>query len=278
MASRLGTTASSARGRQPNRLDLVFAGVSLALGLVYPLWQGAGLAETAGVALAGVVGGAAVGFLPPRVRLPGYVGGLLLGALVLSLLALGDRWYLTWLFTYFVGVLLSFTLRSRLDRNARGAAPEQAADPDAVVVRWAVGDRSEEVVDPGPDRVLDAVRALDGDQRTAVSLLRGRRRLDVFGDARRAVLVLQSDDHADHRTAWHHVTSEDATAAGHGEEDVDVTVAGWPGHFRRSQVTTIDAALSAAEHFLASGGRAPGLTWHSDPHVVDLRGPWAAER
>ena len=274
MPSTRGTTSSTGAARQPNRLDLVFAAVFVVIGVGYPLWQGADPAQTIGIAVAGVVGGTAVGFLPARVRAGGYVVGLLAGALVLSLLGPGTWSYLTWLFTFFVGVLLALTLRPRLDRRE---APARVPDRDAVVVQWLEGDRTEELTDPGRDRVLGAVRALDGDRRTAVSLLRGRRRLDVFGDALRAVMVLQCDDHTDHRVPWHHVVG-DEPGAPNGEVDVEVTVAGWPGRFRPGQVTTVDAALAAAGHFLATGGRAPDLPWHADADVVDLRGPWAAER
>ena len=142
-----------------------------------------------------------------------------------------------------------FAARSRRP-GGRPASPEPPP-AGSVLLTWTDGDSEHRLEAPGADRVAAAVRALDGDRRSAVSILRGEAHLDVGGDARGAMIVYESDDHTDHRTTWHHLTTPfDGDA---GEDEVAVTIAGWPGRFRGRQTTTLDPALRAIEHFRRLG-------------------------
>ena len=260
------------RSRPPELFDLVVAAACLGVGLVLPLLRGAD-ATVAVLFLLGVLLGAAVCFLPSRARGPAWFVGALAGV-ALALQLVEGRWgLLAWIFGYLLGTIggsdLRHVLRNR-SRTPEQDRQEQEAAAATVRLTWDDGAEECQLLDPDRDTALDAVRALDGERRTTVSIFRGARRLDVAGDARGALMVYQSDDRTDPRTPWHHLIDP---ASPDPEAEVVVAVGRRPGHFRRSQTAALDAALQAVEHFLATGHRSPDLAWHGGRDVVDMRAP-----
>lgn len=259
------STTSTDRGDVPRPLDgsdAFTALVAVALGLVVPLLAGVSTPLVFGTFLAGVLIGVAVCLLPSRVRLA--IGAILVLAGVAVCVGVTTLLGLTWLCAAGAGVGFGPHLVNR----PRSGGPVATAWFRA---SWDTRSGPVTVDSPTPEQVSDAVRALDGTDHTVVSVFRGPARLDVVGDARSAVLVLQSDDHEDHRTHWHHVTSP--READREEPEVEVAVAGVTGHFRRHQTTTAENALVAVEHFLTTGDRTPRLEWHGGRDVVAMRAP-----
>ena len=119
-----------------------------------------------------------------------------------------DAWNLTWCLgpARRPGRRLGALFAARSRRPGGRVSTPEPPRTGAVLLTWTDGDDEHRLEAPGADRVAAAVRALDGDRRSVVSILRGEARLDVGGDARGAMMVYESDDHADHRTTWHHLT------------------------------------------------------------------------
>lgn len=123
------------------------------------------------------------------------------------------------------------------------------------------------VIEPSLAAVFAAIDALDGIDRTVISLFRGPARLDLAGRPGGPMLVYHCADQAAARPVWSHLTTP-------GAPDVEVAIQlAVLGHFRLWQTTTLEPARKAVAEFLATGGRAPGLSWRTDPDVIDLRPP-----
>lgn len=149
--------------------------------------------------------------------------------------------------------------RRRLD-SAEGAPPsglDPRAQKDVGVLAWWKDEIYEyEMVDPTPEVVLGAVRVLDGENRSIVSVYRGKVRLDVAGDAGAEVLVQQSDD----RRTWHQVTS----VAGVKAPKVWVNVVGFAVTYPADRLTDLRGAEVAMATWLANGRRDGSLGWWDD--------------
>jgi hypothetical protein len=125
---------------------------------------------------------------------------------------------------------------------------------------WDGPDHDYEAVDPDPEVVLGAVRALDGRGRTSVSIFRGRGRLDVGGDADGVMVVAQADD----RAHWHMVIDPAAAPDGRTDETVTVGFGRLPLEYPRGRTTRLPQAEAAVTSWLLHGTRDPGLAWWSD--------------
>ena len=237
--------------------------VAIALGVVVPLLNAVTVVSVVVAFLAALLVGVGLLYLPRRVR--GLAGAVAFAVGLAVCVLVATPLGLTWLSSLALGVGLGSHLRHRSQQDE---TPPSVADHGSRAI-WDEGTETVETTDPSTSQVVDAVRRLDGDQRSFVSILHASARLDVAGDAGGAMMVYQSDDRTDHRSNWHHLTTPDPGT----DDEVVVTVAGWPGHFRRSQTTTIEPALSAAEHYLTTGHRAPALPWHGDRDVSEMRPP-----
>jgi hypothetical protein len=148
--------------------------------------------------------------------------------------------------------------RQRLDR-AEGAPPSGLDPSDGtdvgVLATWRDAEFDYEAAAPPLEVVLDAVRALNGEDRTFVSIFNGRGRMDVGGDARRQLVVLQSDD----RRTWHMVESPHESSA-----EQPVVVAGVRTRYPGRRMTTLSAAERAVTAWLQRGERHPDLDWWDD--------------
>lgn len=260
-------------GRPLEAADVVALVLGLAVGTVVPLVNGADPVSVLTTLVAGMVLGSVTALAPVKARFLVLFGVLLAGIVLGGLLRwLDELTFLTWFVSVFIGGFAgSLIIRDRASAQPSASKGEPVLPTgDALRALWDEGEEEVETLDPAEPQVFTAVRALDGENRTFVSLFRGTGRLDVAGDARGAVMVFHSDDRSDHRTAWHHLTNPELS---NSDEEVVVSVGRLPGHFGRGQTTTLKAALRAVEHFLATGGRAPVLHWHGDRDVVDMRAP-----
>ena len=184
-------------------VEVAVVGLCLGLGIVVPLFREVP-PLTVGVTVAvGLVIGAALGILTGAARGVAVLVGLLGGVAVGQALGVPDAWNLSWSLALLAGLVVGSVLFAARSRRP-GGRPASPEPPPAgsVLLTWTDGDDEHRLEAPGADRVAAAVRALDGDRRSVVSILRGEARLDVGGDARGAMMVYESDDHTDHRTTW----------------------------------------------------------------------------
>ncbi|WP_152364026.1 Imm1 family immunity protein [Microlunatus speluncae] len=194
-------------------------------------------------------------------------GGALAWGLLNPLLAL------SWLVLFPCGLALGGHLRAV--RAGTGKRPTTTGDgdpsgpaPDRMVCN--PGEDEDEVVlaAPSPEAVSAAIDALDGSERTVISLFRGPARLDLSGSAAGPMMVYFSADHAARRPEWSHLTTPGAA-----DSEVAIRFSEAVGHFRAWQTTTLEPAKLAAAEFLESGDRSPALSWRTDADVADLRPP-----
>ncbi len=140
--------------------------------------------------------------------------------------------------------------------SAEGAPPS-GLDPRhgrdvGLLATWSDGTWDYEAVDPRPDLVLDAVRALNGSSRSSVSVYRGKGRLDVGGDASKRVVVLQSDD----RGKWYMVIEPHEP-----DDQLFLVVDNQRAPYTERQTTTLPSAERAVRTWMERGERDPGLEW-----------------
>lgn len=176
----------------------------------------------------------------------------------------GRGYALSWFIATISGLGLLLALAHRRWRRQRRARAEGAAPTDldpsngkdvGVFATWRDDAYDYEAAQPGLEVVLGAVRALNGRDRTVVSVFHGRGRLDVGGDAAGRLVVLQSDD----RRAWHMV--EDPAEP---EGKAPIVVAGVFTHYPRRRMVPLVAAERAVSTWLLRGERDPDLEWWSD--------------
>ncbi len=159
-------------------------------------------------------------------------------------------------------------------RAVRAGAPTlggKAAVPvsDRMVCNPGEGEDEAVVTEPSQAAVLAAIDALDGVERTVISLFRGPARLDLAGDAAGPMMVYHCADQAAARPEWSHLTTPGAP-----DTEVALQLGDALGHFRVWQTTTVEAAHRAAEEFLRTGGRAAGLAWRTGSYeVAGMRPP-----
>jgi len=160
-------------------------------------------------------------------------------------------------------VLLLWLVHRRWQRHreaaAEGAAPS-GRDPSGgkdvgVFATWRGEGYDYEAAEPSAEVVLDAVRALNGRDRSAVSVFHGRGRLDVGGDAGDRLVVMQSDD----RRRWHMVVDPHQP-----EGKLPMVVAGLATHYPRQRTTTLPEAERAVAAWVERGEREPSLDWWAD--------------
>ncbi len=256
--------------RRLRPLDLWLLLIPVAMGIAVPvLWQLRPDLTVLVIVLALAMGSSTV-LLPAVVReILMWVLGLG-GALAWGLLEpmLG----LSWLVLFPCGFALGGHVRA-----VRAGAPTpggKAAAPASDAVVCNPGEGEDEVVlsEPSPAAVAAAIDALDGTERTVISLFRGSARLDLAGSAAGPMMVYHCADHAAARPEWSHLTTPEAS-----DTEVAIQLADVVGHFRFWQTTTVEPAKRAAAEFLDSGSRSPGLSWRTDADVADLRPPGLAE-
>lgn len=164
-----------------------------------------------------------------------------------------------------VAVVWAVRLREWRRRLASSSgAPPSGLDPGTrrrlpLLATWFDQHVDCERREPHPESVLDAIRRLDGDGCSLVSVLRGHARLDVGGDARAGLIVQQTDNRHRWPHGGHHLTSTDP-----GTGDADLTTVRFaqtwvavPG----SCVVALADAEAAVTTWLTSGRRDPSLTW-----------------
>lgn len=267
-----GSGPAGGRRRRPPKfrrlrpLDLWLLLIPVAMGIALPvLWQVRPDLTVLVIVLALVLGfGSAL--LPTVAReILMWVlglGGALAWGVVEPLLAV------SWLVLFPCGLALGGHIRA-----IRSGVPKPGSIPvvpasDRMVCNPGEDADEEVVIEPSLAAVFAAIDALDGIDRTVISLFRGPARLDLAGDAAGPMMVYHCADQAARRPEWSHLTTPGAP-----DTEVALQLADAVGHFRVWQTTTVEAARRAAEEFLRSGGRAAGLTWHTDAGVVDLRPP-----
>ncbi|GGF50743.1 hypothetical protein GCM10011519_25880 [Marmoricola endophyticus] len=175
-----------------------------------------------------------------------------------------------WIICVFSGLIVLSGLvqrRRRLQRLASAeGAPPSGRDPGSsdagFMATWDDADYDYEMADPDLETVLDAVRALDGRERTYVSVFRGRGRLDVGGDARTDLVV----QHTRNRVVWGTVCDptqpdpvEDKaartgtrTSVVYGRQSMTV---------HRYRLTTLAWAEQAVRVWVTTGERDQTLPW-----------------
>ncbi len=206
-------------------LGYIVVGVLLVVtGVVLPVHDHVPAGRVGLVVLVGVALGLPVAALGSRGRFVAFFALLFVGAAVWSQVdqRLLPTWFLALVFGALVGADLPF---SRVPPEPGGG---RATTKPTRLVWDREGGEETSALDsalpmPSADsfRVLDAVRALNGRDRTFVSVFRGSGRLDVGGDAAGAMVVFQSED----RRTWHQVRTPVAASG-----EVTVKVGGMEGH------------------------------------------------
>ena len=273
-ARRVVRTPATAKQRPPQLFDVVVVALCLGVGVVLPLTRGVGVAAVLGTTVLGAVLAGGAANLPGRLRAPGVLAVLVVGALAGSLLDVSESWFLTWVMAVFLGVVvgadLAYWVRQRtVTRTGTRARPVPDPPPRALRglrVMWDEGDDDCESADPDDEQVLECVHALDGRTRTFVSVFRDRARLDVGGDAAGAMVVFCSDD----RRHWHQVRTPASPAS-------DVMVGRQLGHYPTRETTDLASALTAVTTWLRDGTRDPGLAWHAATRHDDVVRPPSLE-
>ena len=109
---------------------------------------------------------------------------------------------------------------------------------------------------PSWEQIEAAILAMDGSEATEVFLHPDREEpetyLSIFGGTHGRYGVCYS-----HRNEWfEQVVTPDAPAAA-----VELTAGGQPAEYRRTELVTLDEALTAARHFYRTGERGGALHW-----------------
>ncbi|GGF56789.1 hypothetical protein GCM10011519_33380 [Marmoricola endophyticus] len=259
----------------------LFSAVLVVVAVVAVL-EGADAVRVLVVALVALVVPVATAALPwTRVR---TVLSVVAALAVFFALGVGGAANVFLLFTALSALAAGLTLGAVLERRWRwqrrlaGAegAPPAGRDPRGgkdvgVLAWWADVDHQYEMVDPTVEVVLDAVRALDGRERSVVSVYRGTGRLDVAGNASGVLVVQQSDD----RAHWCQVVGPDGVPG--SEDALGVVVAGAVLGVQRRRTTDRETAERVMRTWLVDGTRDSSVRW--EPHSAwgraqDLRPAW----
>ncbi|HEX7739508.1 MAG TPA: hypothetical protein VF426_07655 [Marmoricola sp.] len=173
----------------------------------------------------------------------------------------------TYGFILLTGLLHRQWLRNRLT-GAEGAPPA-SLDPTGgkdvgLFATWTDDHYSYEAVDPTTDLMVTVIRAFDGGDRSSASIFRGKGRLDIGGDARGAMIVIQSDD----RKNWHQVVNPAQPEVPSGRARTatleQIVFAGKQIPVPRRRLTDLASAETAVHAWIEQGVRDPSLTWWSD--------------
>lgn len=262
---------TSSRGSFSTRLlGYIVVGVLLVVfGVLLPLHQHVSAGRVGLVVLVGVVFGLAVAALRSRGRFVAFFGLLFVGAAVWSQVdqRLLPTWFLALVFGALVGADLPYSRLEPAPRQGRATTKQ----PRTRLLGGRDGGEEDSALDSGlpmpaaeVSRVLEAVRALNGRDRTVVSVFRGAGRFDVGGDAAGAMVVFQSED----RRRWHQVRTPGAASG-----EVTVTVGGMEGHYPGRETTDLQAAVVAATTWLRDGSRDPRLSWFTQTRREEVVRP-----
>jgi hypothetical protein len=135
-------------------------------------------------------------------------------------------------------------------------APGSTYTSDGIptVLAWDEGFDERSLAGPEGADVDAVIAALNGLDRTLVTIYRGEAHLAVGGSARSGLVVYCT---CDNQSFWELVNDgEDETA-------VTVVAGGQPGSYGATCVVPVGLAAAAAGYFLDRGGRAPGLRWEA---------------
>ena len=124
--------------------------------------------------------------------------------------------------------------------------------------------------------MLRAVRALNGDTRTIVSIHRGRAELDIGGDAAGRMIVQQSDN----RRGWRNGFQVAAPGIVDRRSDpwntgrkVHISYAGTDMVYPKEILTVRSAAEAAVHSWIERGERDRSLNWWRMPGLDGLQRP-----
>ncbi len=245
---------SPQRGHQfkkPDAMSVVVVLLGLGLGVLAPLLEGLSAGTVIAVGVVAFVFGVAVTYVPERFRMPVYFVVLIVGAVVAGT---NDRRVSeVWLGLVIAGIMVGLAVRYLMESRRPGRPV--AAAPCGLRMAWDQDGEQRDNPAPGESEVLAAVRALNGRDRTFVSVFRDGARFDVGGDAAGAMVVFSSDD----RRHWHQLRSPGAPAT-----EVDVTVGGMDGHYPQREVTDLSSALAAVTTWVRTGTRDQALPWFAE--------------
>lgn len=122
------------------------------------------------------------------------------------------------------------------------------------LLTWDDGYTEHEVGSPTPDEVAVRLAALNGADRTLVTIYRDDAHLAVGGSATSGLVVYCTDDN---EVFWQLMSDAPAT------ESVTVVAGGQSAGYPANHVTSLDDAIAAAKKFLETGGRADFLRWEA---------------
>lgn len=250
--------------------DVVLALGCAGLGLVLPVALGIDPVLTTAVFAGGVAAGTATGPLSGGGKFAAFFILFLAGIVALGAVDRtdsGGSWCAGMVLGAVLGVVLAGRVRSPAGPALHGSHPGAAP---ALRARWDDGPESVEPEAPATATLLDAVRSLDGRERTIVSIARGQARLDIGGSSDGALLVLFCDGVDARLPRWQALAH---APGGPAASEVVVRIAGMDGHVPEDVTTTLGPALEAVEHFAATGARVPEHAWRSDARTGDLRPP-----
>lgn len=174
--------------------------------------------------------------------------------------------------------------RRRLAR-AEGAPPS-GQDPTGGrkigrLLIWSDSTYEYEVADPSIETTLHAVRALDGETRTFVSVHIGRGELDIGGDAEGTMIIQQSDNRRSWRKAYQvadpAVIDRKSDPWASGRPKIHITYAGSDKVYPDQLLTTLTAAEAAVRSWLDRGERDRSLNWWRMPGWDGLQRPPALQ-
>ncbi|GAA0957670.1 hypothetical protein GCM10009554_68730 [Kribbella koreensis] len=114
------------------------------------------------------------------------------------------------------------------------------------------GDGMEDVETPAWEDVAEAMKALDGYDRTILTLVRGLAHMAVGGDAGRGLVLYADLGDED----FYNLIVPDA-----GAGSVEVVAGGQPGVFEARQVVSEGQALAALKAFWENGRLDQGQVW-----------------
>lgn len=127
------------------------------------------------------------------------------------------------------------------------------------LIVWDEGLVEREATTSEVDAALRLVDALDGRERTLVTIYRDGGHIAVGGSAVAGLVVYVTFD----GQSFHQLRSGVSSAPADDDDEVAVVAGGQAGNYRRRFVLDAGAAKAATSSFILEGGLDPGQVWET---------------